>query len=154
MVYLDAFQEHLVLSFTIVAMAWLVSCERSEDELRVKRAVAPAFPEVMAQAHEQGRVTVKVRIGPTGQVNDAEVIEVDGKRAVLMTDEEYEQLARAWQFDSGGRSVEAEIHFTYRLMPPETMLDELGTTFEHPATVVVRGRAVIPEPIIDYTGPR
>ena len=136
-------------------LPWLSACHRSAvDDVRVLRAVAPAFPDVLAQTHEEGGVTLKVDVDPSGVPRKVNVIGVDGVRKLFLKDDEYEELALQWRFQATGRAREVEIHIVYELMPPDTSLLDLGTTFEMPATIRVRGRAIIPEPTRDYTTPR
>ena len=155
MVYPNALRLGWVLAFGTATTTGLVSCRGSKGEqVRVIRAVAPAFPEVMAQAHSGGQVTVRVTVESSGKVKEAQVVAMEGQRATLMVENEYESLARQWVFEGTGDTERLNLQFVYQLMPPDTMLDSLGTTFEAPATVTVRGRAVVPEQTRDYAAPK
>jgi Gram-negative bacterial TonB protein C-terminal len=147
------FTRHGVFEFVILAMAWPLACGRSKsEEIKVVRATAPAFPQIMAQSHTEGSVVVRVHVDAAGHVSDTDVVETEGN--ALMTSDAYGRLARQWVFEETGRAHDLEIHIVYRLMPPDSHLDELGTTFEFPATVVVRGRAVAPEATRDFAAPK
>lgn len=149
-------RQRLLILLLIVVLPWLFACHRSSvDDVRVLRAVAPAFPQIMAQAHKEGEVSLKVNVDQSGVPREAKVIGVDGVvRRTPMNDEGYEGLALQWRFQATGRAREVEIHIVYELMPPDTPLFDLGTTFEVPATVRVRGAAIVPEPTMDYIAPK
>ena len=137
-----------LLAGLLLAASALAGCAPSRSgNPYVVRAVAPVFPDLLAQVHMGGTVSVHVTIDRTGKVVDAEVVKIDSGTPSSLTKQRHEALARQWLFAATGRTQELEIHFEYRLMPPGTAYDELNTTFELPATVIIRGAAVSPSKV-------
>ncbi len=101
----------------------------------VIKALAPPYLELMVQARWEGTVSFEVRVGPSGEVEDAQVIKLP---AFEEWGELFEQYAREWRFEPNETSTTEEIVFRFRFVPRDSPPKDQGTAFIFPATVEVR----------------
>jgi TonB family protein len=103
-------------------------------ERRVTRAIAPPYDDILVQARLQGTAKIRVQVKPSGEVEDAEIVE----SLWDLRDELYKQYARKWRFEAHPTSTTEEIVFIFRFIPRDSPPEDVGTVFTFPATVEIR----------------
>lgn len=121
-----------------------------DNELpRVIVAVAPIYPSTAAVTNTSGEVVIEVTIDKSGKVREARIIEGN---SLLKTAKFLERIAKKWEFnESEDKSVErkAKIIFSFRIVPSETLDEDLRPVFFLPNKVEVKSKKQ--EPITDIT---
>ncbi|HEX8163963.1 MAG TPA: energy transducer TonB [Pyrinomonadaceae bacterium] len=108
-------------------------------EISVVTAVAPLYPPLIlrgSQISDKEPATVSVRIDEQGNVTSAQAV---GGGTFFRRPAE--KAARQWRFvpsESGEKVRTAKIIFVFRIMPPNTPPEELGTVFTPPNLVEIR----------------
>ena len=109
------------------------------DEVPVVSAVAPIYPPLIlkgSQISDKEPATVSVQIDGQGNVTSAQA--VDGGTFFRRP---AEKAAWQWRFahsESGEKVRTAKIIFVFRIMPPNTPPEKLGTVFTPPNLVEIR----------------
>lgn len=127
----------LVLAIT-TTLALLTSAQVHHTSPSIEAATSPVYPQIALLSATGGDVVVQVHIGANGQVISAKVIE-----GPKLLQEASLDAAHRWSFSSGEAGREAQLTFSFRVMPKTTAQIELTPVFKPPYKVEVRG--VVPE---------
>ncbi|MCZ2392040.1 MAG: hypothetical protein LC113_13315 [Acidobacteria bacterium] len=117
---------------------------------KVIKAISPPFIPYVFDKTGYETVSVEVQIDSAGNVSSAKTVEF-----TLFKDRSIEETAMKWKFDTGeeGRVRKAVLKFAFRIMPENTSIDELGTTFTFPYEIELR-RTVIKSKMIEDPFPK
>lgn len=135
-----------LLAFYLIVLP--ASAQEDCDKLpRVIAAVAPIYPATAAATNTSGEIIIEVTIDKSGKVKEANIKEGNSllKKAKFL-----EQVAKKWVFnESEDNSVErkAKIIFSFRIIPSETLDEDLLPIFFPPNKVEVKSKKQ--EPITD-----
>lgn len=77
---------------------------------KVRRKVAPEYPELAKRMNIQGAVLVKVRVAPDGSVTDVHVVRGNG-----LLEAAAKQAAKEWKFAPGQNSSSEKIVVEFKL---------------------------------------
>ena len=132
--------QRAILILAITATLGLLTAAQVQEStpMKVEAATAPIYPQLAILSATGGDVVVQVKINAEGDVTSAKV--VDGHKLLR---EASLNAARQWRFSSGEAGREAQLTFSFRVMPKNTSQIELTPIFKPPYRVEVR--RVIPE---------
>jgi TonB family protein len=123
-----------------------VSCTTSGSAVDTKRVMAPGYPPLALSAGVEGDVVVLVTIDESGTVRAADVT-----KGHALLDPAALAASRQWSFNTGRRSRQAQLTFSFRLVKDPATSREARTVFELPLHVEVF--AVLPPPVVNYDHP-
>lgn len=123
----------------LALLPYALACSSAGSLVPLKTA-APPFPDIMAQAHLEGEVVVRVAVGRDGVVYDAEVVRIKGQKRWFPRPAEYEAAARQWLFHTNEEGGSLDIHFLYRLLDPCAPESAEGATLVRPNKMVLQRR--------------
>jgi len=132
----------ILVTSTVMVGLGLAQTEKSESP-PVLSAAAPVYPQLAILSATGGDVSVKVKVNKTGQVISTKLIE--GHKLLQSAALE---AARRWRFEQGIDHREAQLVFSFRVMPKETSPADLTSIFRPPYAVEVR--RTIPDIPPDY----
>jgi TonB family protein len=102
-------------------------------------AVAPVYPVIALAAHGSGDVVVAVDINKSGDVTSARV--VNGHNLLQKVSVE---AAKRWKFASSSEEHrQAELTFTFRIVPDKTAGIDRTAVFYPPYRIEVRNESVV-----------
>jgi TonB family protein len=105
----------------------------------VLSAVAPLYPAIAQTAHASGDVIVCVDIDRSGSVTSAQVITGDE-----LLRKASDEAARRWRFSTGSREHrEAELTFTFHMVPDKTDSVDRTAVFYPPYRIEVRSQYLV-----------
>jgi TonB family protein len=128
-------------SLFAVALSFHAACHETElGPRQVARAFAPLYDTLLLQAQMQGVVRVRVRVSPSGEVEEVNVLESFWPGGNRQT----EAIARQWRFVPAELPSEEEIVFKFRFVDSDSPPEQQGTVFLPPTTVEIRHAKPLP----------
>lgn len=126
---------------TFLFAGWLElsAAQQPEPSIQVIEAVAPQYPPIALAANAGGEVIVEVVIDSKGAVSTAKVI--NGHPLLVIR---IEKCAQRWRFEpEKGNKAERKVNiaFAFRIMPEDSLSEEMSPIFKPPYKVEVRGKA-------------
>ncbi len=107
--------------------------------LAVKKAVAPPYDDRLYFAQAQGTVRIAATVLPSGEIEDASIVETFWTWNSTMN-EYFLTFARRWLFGPSNSRQKVEIVFDFKLLPLSTSDHDLGTVFVAPAKMEISRR--------------
>jgi TonB family protein len=129
----------LVLLSICAAVSPYVSHGRASEPVVVISAVAPGYPAIAQAAHQSGDVIVVADIKRSGDVASVRV--VSGPSLLQKVSVE---AARRWKFSTSSEEHrQAELTFTFRIVPDKTAGIDRTVVFYPPYRVEVRSETLV-----------
>ena len=127
----------LLLLFSVGGM--YADYSRASQPAEVVSAVAPVYPVIALAAHGSGDVVVVADINKSGDVTSARVL--SGHNLLQNVSVE---AARRWKFSTSNEDHrQAELTFTFRIVPDKTAGIDRTPVFYPPYHVEVRNETVV-----------
>jgi hypothetical protein len=113
----------------------------------VLQAYVPQIPEIIFLAQKELEVEVDATVNGEGEVVQACVKIPDEESDVLLDYlRTHETFARQWRFRPTGREYATDIHYSYRILPDDAAVYEVGGLFIYPRTIILQApRAPVTE---------
>jgi TonB family protein len=99
-----------------------------------------------------GEATLEVRVAPSGQVVDVQVVQAHCNMGTIVTDALSSAASAAaahWRFEAQRQETNVRLSFAFRMMPNGTPSQDLTAHFIPPYRVEVRAHPVLTETIRD-----
>lgn len=150
-------KSYLILTLLILTSLIIISfgfqkviSANDMENPKVIKAISPPFIPYVFDKTAYETVSIEVQIDSAGNVLSTKTVEF-----TLFKDKSIEETAMKWKFDTGeeGKVRKAVLKFAFRIVPENTSIDELGTTFTFPYEIEVR-RTVIKSRIIEDPFPK
>lgn len=109
----------------------------------VRSAAAPVYPPVALTANASGDVQVALTIDKTGNVTNADF--VSGNKLLHKAAVE---AAKRWKFERLNEQATVQLIFSFRMVPKNTLAEDMTPVFMPPYHLEVRGK--LPEPTVNY----
>jgi TonB family protein len=115
----------------------------SLTSVAVRLAAAPVYPPIALTAHASGDVQVALIIGKTGDVTAAAAVSGNPllHRAAV-------EAAKRWKFERLDDEARVELTFSFRMVPVDTLAEDMTAVFMPPYHLEVRAKP--PAPTVNH----
>jgi TonB family protein len=115
----------------------------SSTSVAVRSAAAPVYSPVALTANTSGDVQVAVTVDKTGNVTTADSVSGNAllRKAAV-------EAAKRWKFEKLNEEARVQITFSFRMVPKDTLAEDMTPVFMLPYRLEVRGK--LPEPTVNY----